>query len=151
MEIRELTLRDRDAVTALFRDVFTAEPWNDDWSDAAQLEAYIADLTGQDNSLTLGFLDGEKLTALAMGHVKHWFRGTEYCIDEFCVDRHRQGQGIGTAFMAAVEDFLRARGIRAIFLQTDRSVPAYGFYTRRGFRELAGHVSFAKRVDTSDN
>ena len=38
MELKELTSADRDAVRALFYDVFTAEPWNDDWSDGAQLD-----------------------------------------------------------------------------------------------------------------
>ena len=42
-----MTVRDRKAITELFRDVFTHAPWNDDWSDQNQLDAYITDLTGQ--------------------------------------------------------------------------------------------------------
>ena len=35
MELRVLTASDRGIITELFRDVFTHEPWNDDWSDQA--------------------------------------------------------------------------------------------------------------------
>ena len=147
MELRVLTVRDRETVKGLFRDVFTNEPWNDDWSDEAQLDAYIDDLTGQSYSLTLGYFDGDRIVGLSMGYIKHWYTGTEYCIDEFCVDRQLQGKGIGGAFMRRIESYLAQNGIRQIFLQTDRDVPAYGFYRRMGFQELEGHVSFAKWVE----
>ena len=147
MELRELTARDRADILALFTDVFTNEPWYDDWSDAAQLNAYLDDLTGQPYSLTLGFLDGSRLVGLSMGHVKHWYAGTEYCIDEFCVDRQMQGKGIGTAFMRAIEAYLAERQIPRIFLQTDRTAPAYAFYRRMGFSELDGLVSFSRQVE----
>ena len=147
MELRMLTIQDKALILKLFKDVFTNEPWNDDWSDAKQLNAYIDDLTGQTNSLSLGYFDGDRLVGLSLGCVKHWFFGTEYCIDEFCVDRHVQGKGIGSAFMKAIEAFLAERRITRIFLQTERTVPAYAFYGRRGFRELKDHVSFAKEVE----
>ena len=82
MELKRLDASDRRRITALFADVFTREPWNDDWSDTDQLNAYIADLTGQSNSLALGYFDGDRLLAASLGFVKHWFRGMEYVIDE---------------------------------------------------------------------
>lgn len=144
MELKRLGPENREIIKALFADVFTREPWLDDWSDKRQLDAYIDDLIGQNNSLTLGYFEGDRLAALSMGHVKHWFRGTEYCVDELCVDRSRQRQGIGRAFLKEMEAFLLQNGIRQIFLQTDRSVPAYAFYQQNGFTELIGHVSFVK-------
>ena len=146
MELKALTARNRDDIIRLFADVFTHAPWNDDWSDPAQLNAYISDLIGQDNSLTLGYLDEGRIVGLAMGHVKHWYSGTEYCIDELCVDRKYQGKGIGSAFLKAIEACLAERQICRIFLQTERTVPAYAFYLHRGFHELTDHVSFVKRI-----
>ena len=145
MELKELTIKDRGSITNLFMSVFTNEPWNDDWSDHAQLDAYIHDLIGQDNSLTLGYCDGNHIVALAMGHIKHWFAGTEYNIDELCVDREMQGRGIGSMFLGEIERFLSGRGITRIFLQTDKDMPAYEFYIHRGFQEMQGHVSFVKQ------
>lgn len=147
MELRRLTAEDRGIITALFKDVFTNEPWNDDWSDQAQLDAYIADLTGQGYSLALGYFDGDQLAAMSLGYIKHWFRGTEYIIDEFCVDRERQGQKIGSAFLKEIEAYLSKTGIRSMFLQTEKDMPAYSFYLHNGFTELKGHVSFTKRID----
>ena len=146
MELKKLTIRDKEAIKELFSDVFTHEPWNDDWSDPEQLDAYITDLTGQSYSLTLGYFDDERLAAISMGYIKHWYRGTEYVIDEFCVDRSMQGQGVGSRFMKAIEDFLSENGIGHIFLQTENYVPAYGFYLKNGFEELTGHVSLAKQI-----
>lgn len=133
-------------VKAFFADVFTNEPWNDDWSDKDQLHNYILDLTGQSYSLTLGLFEGEEMVGLSMGYIKHWFRGTEYMIDEFCISRTRQHQGLGTKFMQEIEKYIKSIGLKQIFLQTDRNVPAYEFYKKNGFIELQGHVSFAKEL-----
>lgn len=80
------------------------------------------------------------------GDIRHWYNGTEYYIDEFCVCRDKQGLGIGTEFLKAVEQHIITRGMTQIFLQTERTVPAYHFYKKNGFMELEGHVSFAKRI-----
>ena len=145
MELKVLSLEDRKMITDLFTDVFTNEPWNDDWSDRKQLDAYITDLTGQSYSLTLGYFDGDRIMGLSMGYIKHWYSGTEYVINEFCVDRHSQAKGIGTAFMKAIEAYLSEKGICQIFLLTDKDVPAYTFYQHNGFTEQIGNVAFAKR------
>ncbi len=150
MELKILTLKDREMIAALFRDVFTREPWRDDWSDTQQLRAYIADLTGRDNSLSLGYMDGDRPAALALGQIRHWHAGTQYVIDELCVDHRLQGQGIGTRFLNAAEEYLRSQGIRGIFLQTDRGVPAFSFYTHRGFHALTEHVSLFKPLSPSE-
>ena len=146
MGFRTLGAGDRAALTRLFRVVFTQEPWNDDWSDRTQLDAYIDDLTGQNNSLTLGYFEGGRLVGLSMGHVKHWHTGTEYLIDEFCVEPSSQGRGVGTEFLRLIGNYLKERGIHHIFLLTDRTVPAFDFYRKNGFRELKDSVSFVKTL-----
>ena len=55
----------------------------------------------------LSGLDGNEMIGLAMGHIRHWYEGTEYMIDELCVRTDRQGQGVGTAFLRDMEDYLR--------------------------------------------
>jgi aminoglycoside 6'-N-acetyltransferase I len=146
MELGKLTGADREIITELFRDVFTNEPWNDDWSDEEQLYAYITDLTGQSYSLTFGFFDGDQLVALSMGYIKHWYSGTEYIINELCIRTERQGAGAGTFFIREIEKAIRELGIKQIFLLTDSNVPAYEFYRKNGFTEQTTNVSFSKRV-----
>ena len=146
MELKKLTVSDREIITELFTDVFTNAPWFDDWSDREQLHAYISDLTGQPYSLTLGYFDGGKLVGLSMGYIKHWYSGTEYIMNEFCVDRNMQGKGIGSSFMSAIEAWLSENGVRQIFLLTERDVPAYSFYQHNGFTEQNKTVAFSKRT-----
>lgn len=99
VELRELNIKDIDMIKNFFRAVFTQEPWNDDWSDEEQLHAYIMDLAGNRNSLTLGLFENDNMVGLSMGHVRHWYKGTEYYIDELCIKREEQGKGFGTAHL----------------------------------------------------
>ena len=144
MKLRVLTIQDKDPITELFIDVFTQDPWNDDWSDPEQLRAYIDDLIGQRNSLTIGYFCDEQLVGLSMGRVKHWYEGTEYCVDEFCIAGPFQHQGIGSRFLSEIEAYLTERGIRCLYLQTDKDVPAHSFYLKNGFEEQRNSVSLAK-------
>lgn len=147
MPLGYLTAENAEIIETLFADVFSNEPWNDDWSDSEQLTSYISDLIGQSNSLTLGWFEENRLVALAMGHIRHWYSGTEYYIEEFCVDRQWQGKGIGSAFMDAIEAYLKKERIPHIFLLTERTVPAYSFYIHRGFRVLEQNAALVKRIE----
>ncbi len=140
MELRKLDRNDMGIIAELFTSVFMNEPWNDDWSDREQLNGYLTDLTGNPNSLTLGYFDGERLVGLAMGQIKHWYMGTEYLIDEFCIDRDIQRRGVGTQFVNGIREYLAERGIHRIFLLTGREMPAYTFYRKLGFEEVKGLV-----------
>lgn len=103
-------------------------------------------MIGQSNSLTYGLFEDEKLIGVSMGHIKHWYSGTEYCIDELCIQTDKQGNGIGTYFLKEIEKGMKEIGLTQIFLQTENNVPAYGFYQKNGFYELKEHVSFAKQI-----
>lgn len=133
-------------VKELFISVFTIEPWNDDWSDKKQLDLYLFDLMGQSNSLTYGLFENDELIAVSMGYTKHWYTGTEYCIDELCVRKDKQGKGVGALFVSEIEEDMEKLGLVQIFLQTENNVPAYDFYKKNGFCELNEHVSFAKQI-----
>ena len=44
MELIKLDLSNKNEVKDFFREVFTKDPWNDDWSDEEQLDNYIDEL-----------------------------------------------------------------------------------------------------------
>lgn len=144
MEIKELDISNIEDIKALFFDIFTNEPWYDDWSDPKQLNAYIIDLIGNRNSLSLGLYKDDELIGLSLGSIMHWYTGTEYYICEFCIKTEKQRNGAGTAFLKMVEEYAKSKNITHIFLQTDRTVPAYEFYRKNGFTELSEHVSLYK-------
>ena len=64
LELKRLSLEDKEAITDVFVGVFTKEPWNDDWSDKNQLDMYITDLIGQGYSLTYGLFDDDELIGI---------------------------------------------------------------------------------------
>lgn len=142
--IKELNVEYIEEIKLLYAEIFTNKPWNDDWGDEAQLHEYIMDLIGNRNSLTLGAFENDELIGFSMGSIMHWYSGTEYYIFEFCIKTEKQGMGIGTDFLKQVEECVKSRQITHIFLQTERTVPAYHFYKKNGFTELKDHVSFAK-------
>ena len=84
-EFKRIGIDEKAEIKALFVSVFTNAPWNDDWSDETQLDLYINDLIGQSNSLTYGLYENDELIGISLGFIKHWFRGTEYNIDELCI------------------------------------------------------------------
>ncbi len=147
MEIKELSINNIEEIKSLFYDIFTKDPWNDDWSDSTQLHEYITDLIGNRNSLSLGLYEGNDLIGLSLGSIMHWCTGTEYYIFEFCIKTEKQGNGIGSAFLKAVEEHAKSKHITHIFLQTERTVPAFDFYKKNGFSELQDHVSLFKYFD----
>lgn len=143
---KRIGINEIEIIKELFINVFTREPWNDEWSNQEQLDLYLFDLVGQNNSLTYGLFEDEQLVGVAMGHIKHWYSGTEYCIDELCIQTDKQGNGVGTFFLKEIEKGIKKIGLNQIFLQTESNVPAYGFYLKNGFYELKEHVSFAKQM-----
>jgi len=145
MTIKELDKSYNDEIKRLFREVFSAPPWNEDWSDERQLEEYLLDLTEVRNPLLFGLFEGEELIGISIGRIKHWCAGTEYFIEELCIRPDMQGKGRGRAFFLLIEEELRSRGLDTIFLMTEKDKPAYGFYIKIGFEELPGLTSFWKR------
>ncbi len=145
-EIKELGMRDIGELKQLFSGIFSAEPWNDDWSDDLQLHSYIEELIGNSNSVAFGLFSGGELIGASMGSIKHWWQGTEYHIDEFFIKTAEQGKGLGTGFLEAIEESVRSKGVTRIFLQTDRHAPAYKFYLKNGFTDMTDHVSLVKNI-----
>ena len=122
------------------------KPWNDDWSDNTQLEEYIKDVSGYFHGLNYGLVKDGKLVAVSLGRVCHWWEGTNYNIEEFCVEPKEQGKGTGSKFMGMIENDIKKNGLAGIFLQTDEDKPSYRFYVKNSFKPLPVHVSLYKSV-----
>ena len=97
-------------------------------------------------SLSFGLFEDDNMIGMALGHVKHWYEGTEYWIDEFGILPEKQHCGVGTEFLTEIERALIDKGVIYIVLITERTVPAYHFYKRNGFDEQEETRFFVKRV-----
>ena len=114
-DFKKIGINEIEIIKELFAGVFTIEPWNDDWSNQEQLNLYLLDLIGQSNSLTYGLFENGKLIGVSMGHIKHWYSGTEYYIEELCIQTNKQGNGIGTYFLKEIEKAIKELGLVQIF------------------------------------
>lgn len=135
MLFRELTMADEGDIFAAVRAAFAAPPWNEAW-ERADFRRYLQDILGNENSLGFGLFEGEQLAALALGRLKHWPRGVEYDIDDFCVHPAWQGRGVGSALLERIWECARARGFCEVALLTRRDAPAHGFYQKNGFADV---------------
>ncbi|MDO4500147.1 MAG: GNAT family N-acetyltransferase [Erysipelotrichaceae bacterium] len=144
--IEELGIENKEEIKSLFYSVFSIEPWNDDWSDERQLDLYITDLIGQNNSVSFGLYVDDELIGLSLGRFKHWYSGLEYFIDELCIKTDRQGEGLGSFFLREIEKDLKTKGYKAILLQTEKEMPAFDFYIANGYLPMKGTVNFVKDI-----
>lgn len=143
MEIRRLSTEDIEDVKSAILCIFSAEPWNDVWSES-QLNAYVIELIDNKNSLPFGLYDDERIIGISLGRLKHWCEGTEYWIDEFGIMPEKQSKGLGREFLNKIEFLLKEDGIDTIVLLTERTVPAYRFYKRNGFAESTEQAFMVK-------
>jgi ribosomal protein S18 acetylase RimI-like enzyme len=64
------------------------------------------------------------------------FRGRDAFVDELFVKKESRGRGAGAAAVRFAEDLCRARGVRALHLEVERSnTRAQDLYRRAGFRD----------------
>ena len=137
-----------DDMAKLYKASFAGEPWNDDWSNEEQLYEYVKEISSAYNRLNYGLKVDNKLVAMSLGMIRHWWEGTNYNIEELCVLPEFQGKGIGSRFMEMIENDIQTKGVVGIFLQTDDDKPAYSFYHKIGFGDLSTHLSLYKSLSS---
>lgn len=146
MNINELTLSDIESIKSVILAAFSGEPWNDQWDDEKQFHSYIIDLIGNKNSLSLGLYDNNELIGVALGRIKHWYEGNEFWIDDFGIIPKAQGHGNGSKFLDMIEEYLKEHNASGIVLFTNRDIPAYRMYIKKGFAEEPHRVFFKKKL-----
>ena len=147
--IKALSEENIPEIECLFLDVFTHDPWNDDWSNKDQLRNYLIDIISNKNSLTLGLYNNDKIKGLSLGNIIHWCSGTEYYIREFFINREDQNKGFGSIFINQIQDYLIGNGIKAMILSTEIGTPAYDFYIKNDFKELEKTRFFYKSLSAN--
>lgn len=146
MEVRKISTENIEAIKSVIKEAFSGEPWNDDWSDERQFHAYILDLIDNKNSLSIGLYEHDELIGVSLGRVKHWYTGTEYWIDDLAIFSSKQGKGCGSKFVDLIEQLVRRENIVGVVLFTEKQIPAYGLYVKKGFEERTERVFFEKRL-----
>lgn len=142
--VKKLTKTDLEAVKDLFLKSFGRHPWQDDWSDLHQLDLYMKDLMENPNSLDYGLYEEERLIGIALGWLIHWWEGTEYQIQELCIDPDHPESCLGSEFLMQIEQQASADKIRYLLIPGTKAGKISSFYHKRGYEPLKDHVLYSK-------
>ncbi len=131
--IRKFTMKDTDKCAQLFKEVFSAYPWYDDWVSVEQTRNYLMELI--ENPAFEGFVayEGSRIVSVCFGHKRSWWTGKEFFIDEFYVRNESQGNGIGTRMLNYIKESLIEENYTRLLLLTNKEIPAEEFYIKNGF------------------
>ncbi len=140
MHITEFSTNMIDECTDLFLNVFTREPWHDQWASPQDAKKYLESHYAFNSFLGYVAVYDHRIVGASFGFIKPWQRGLEYYINEFFVDTAVQGKGIGTLLLKQIAADIKGKNMNAIILTTQKAFPAYGFYVKNGFTEIAGEV-----------
>lgn len=140
IRIMEFSTTMIDECTILFLNVFTRDPWNDQWESRQDAQKYLEAHYAFNSFLGYVAVWDNRIVGAAFGFIKPWQRGLEYYINEFFVDTAVQGKGVGTLLLKQIAADIKGKNMNAIILTTQRAFPAYGFYVKNGFTEIPGEV-----------
>jgi len=133
LDFRRFSGEDLDECAELFKNVFSDDPWYDEWVSLDQSRNYLKELVA--NPVFEGFVirDNSKMVAVCLGHRRSWWAGKEFFVDEFFVENGMQGNGIGSNTMDYLVKTLIEEGYVRITILTNKKIPAEIFYLKNGF------------------
>jgi aminoglycoside 6'-N-acetyltransferase I len=111
-----------------------------------QVDAYFNDMENTPHSLSYILMRQDEIVGVCMGQTEEHFMTPGYKISELFITGEKQNQGLGTYFMNEMENLLRKRGIKAIYLFTNRNMKAYEFYLSNNFIAHNDTVYMAKLI-----
>ncbi|MGX7149409.1 GNAT family N-acetyltransferase [Enterococcus ureasiticus] len=144
MIVRYLENMDVKKVTELYISVFSQEPWNDEYESIEEVEKFIQNFMASDTYINFIAEEEGELVGLCLGLKKPWIKGIEYYIDEFCIKSERQGTGIGSEFLAKIENEISLLGMNGLILNTEASFSSADFYRKNGFHKLSDLIVLGK-------
>ncbi len=125
MQLRNMEERDLEPCARLFAHVFSADPWNEPWDTEQALKRLVH---FYDSGGFLGVVaQYEDVIGFALGNLEPFCTGTLFYLREMCIDTAQQSQGVGTQLYLALQRELESRHVRAVYLATDRGIPAARF------------------------
>lgn len=134
MELKYLKINDINKCTKLFRKVFEAEPWHDDWKTDDKAKRYLKDIFKTPGYRGYKIEQDGQMIGAVLGQIIKWWQGDEFYIREFFIDQNFQQQGLGKRLYKYMKEQLDNEAVEFIILLTDHDKPAYEFYKKLGLK-----------------
>ena len=146
MELREIIKKDLKKCAEVFSRAFSNTPWNESWNTESALEriSHFYDSKGFCGVLAE---EGEAL-GFVLGNIEPYFSGPIFYLREMCVDPELQNSGIGKKMLTRIEKILELKGVKVIYLITERDIPAAQFYIKRGYKVDKNSDSLSKSISS---
>lgn len=145
MNIRQMKVEDISGCADILCSVYNNELWMCRWEKDTAVE-YLHDFF--ENKKFVGYV-AEKDGVLIAGifaHEKVWWNNSEVYVEEMFVKPDEQGNGIGTALLNKVEEYIKEHGLAGITLSTNKYAPAPKFYEKNGFVNCEHVIFMAKEM-----
>lgn len=118
------------------------------YGDRRPSDAYLRRLLGSESFIALAALKGNDVVGGIAAYVLEKFEQerSEIYIYDLAVSENHRREGVATALIEKLREVAVARGVYAIFVQSDTSVedqPAIALYTKLGSREDVLHFDIA--------
>lgn len=127
-----MTMDALDECIKLYKNVFNSEPWNEAWSYDIAKERLI-DLINTPKFLGFLLYKENHLVGFIAGNSKKSYQGLTYYLAELCVSSEIQGKGYGTILLTFLENELKNRDTKSLYLLTSNGGLAEAFYKKNGY------------------
>jgi len=120
-----------ERVADLFREVFSAPPWNEPWTDD-EVRAQLGALRAAGGFRGYVLVDDDVI-GFALGVVRPGLLGREFTLWEMGIACDRQQRGLGTVLLRALEAELAREGIARVNVVTSPNLWPRHFYEVNGY------------------
>lgn len=148
MEIRNIDETDTEQVADLFAACFSAAPWNEPWTSTAA-HSRIAPMIRSETCRGAVAIHEHKIVGMAFGQVEGWMNGNLFLLQEMCVTPNSQRTGLGEMLLDyLIKEVADRDNIIAIYLLTNRDVPAASFYSKHNFAASSKKIVMGASVQS---
>jgi GNAT superfamily N-acetyltransferase len=141
IHVRPYAPDDRAFVLGLAPRLLIGMPsWRDPQQWLAAFQSWITESIEQHGQTTMVFVaenhQGEALGFATLSHQTHFTGEPQAYVNELATSAAAEGRGVGTALIAACEQWARDQGYRILSLSTGAAnARALGFYRHLGFHD----------------
>ncbi|UOE95208.1 GNAT family N-acetyltransferase [Alkalihalobacillus sp. LMS39] len=144
-QIEMMVIDSLEQYSRLYMNVFNDEPWYETWSYESAKER-LSDLMNTPKFLGFSLYMDDSLIGFIAGNSKRSYHGLTFYVAELCVTSETQGKGYGTKLLHCLENELKQRYTKSLYLLTSSGGLAEAFYKKNGYEINENRVVIKKNL-----
>ena len=143
--VRRTQTKDLTALSEIFHETFSSEPWNEPWTPE-KAQGRINQLLSVPHHISFLIERDEEIVGFIIGHIMNWHDNGYLEIVELCIKATAKRSGLGTGLLRHIEASARDQGITSIILITKHGDEAWEFYRKNGYEQMDGMILMKKEL-----